>query len=116
MIRQEILGNAIRYWERGRLVFNIVLALIVAAIFFQAWPESKNALTFGTAQALFILAVLANIAYSVVYVVDLFVQYSELRATWLRFRWILFVIGLLFAAILTNFMATTLFNQPLPPR
>ena len=91
---REILSDAIRYWERARLLYNVVLAAIVTALFFLAWPESKAAFSFDTAQTLFVLAVLANVALCSAYVVDVFVQHSELRATWLRYRWMLFVVGL----------------------
>ena len=110
MTLQEILSDAIRFWEWARLLYNAVLALIVAGIFFMAWPDSRAALTFDTAQILFVLAVLANGAFCAAYVVDVFAQYSGLRATWLRFRWVLLVVGLLFAAVLTNFIAVGLFQ------
>jgi hypothetical protein len=112
-ILQEILSDAIRFWERARLLFNAVLAVIVVLVFFLAWPASKASLSFDTMQTLFVLAVLANVAYCSAYVVDVFAQFSGLRSTWRRFRWLLFVLGLLFAAVITNVISSGLF--PVPP-
>jgi len=122
MTFREIVSDSIRYWERMRLFYNAALILVAAAVFYLAWPESRAAVSVDTAQTLFLLAVLANVAYCSAYVVDLFAQYSSLRPVWLRYRWVLLVVGILFAAILTNFISSGLFhtqamqpNQPLEP-
>jgi len=111
LTRQEAFTNAIRFWERGRIVYNVVLALIVVAYFAAGWPESKAGLTFNLVQGLFVLAVLANIAYCAAYPVDVFAQMSGLRDTWLRYRWVLFAIGLVFASIITRFVAQSMFTN-----
>ncbi len=54
---------------------------------------------------MFILAVLANVAYCAACVVDIPAQLSGFSATWWRYRWILFAVGLLFAGIITRFVA-----------
>ena len=56
------------------------------------------------------LAVIANIAYCTAYVVDIFVQASGFRELWQRYRKLLFVIGTLFAAIITRFIAMGMFG------
>jgi hypothetical protein len=56
--------------------------------------------------------VLANIAYCAAYVPDLLMQLSDVRSTWLRVRWMLFAIGLAFAAIIARFIAMALFGIP----
>ena len=53
---------------------------------------------------MFILAVLANIAYCAAYAVDLFGQHSGLRETWRRRRWVLLVVGTAFAAVAAHFV------------
>jgi len=60
---RDILGNAIRYWERRRILYNAVLLIVVLLCFIAAWPASKQALHFDSLLTLFILAVLANVAY-----------------------------------------------------
>jgi hypothetical protein len=54
---------------------------------------------------LVMLAVLANVAYCAAYPVDVFVQMSGLRETWRSSRWVLFLIGMIFAGILTRWIA-----------
>src|SRR5215203_4869639 len=79
-------ANALRYWEPRRLVFNGVLALVVLAHFIVWWPGSRAKLTFDLALGVFLLAVLANIAYCAAYLGDLFVQFSGLHEPWKRGR------------------------------
>jgi hypothetical protein len=47
------------------------------------------------------LAGLANIFYSVAYVIDLPLQFTSIRNVWQRRRWILWTIGMLFAILIT---------------
>jgi hypothetical protein len=106
---RETLTDAIRYWEPRRLLFNGVLALIVAGYFVAGWPASKTSVTFDQALFFFILAVLANICYCAAYLGDVFVQLSGFRDVWHRWRWLLFTIGTLFAATITRFFAMGFF-------
>ena len=96
-------ANALRYWEPRRLVYNGVLAAVVIAEFAVAWPGSRDRLSFDNLVGLFFLAVLANVAYCAVYIVDLFVQFSGLDAAWQRGRVVLLVVGTAFAAAITHF-------------
>ncbi len=107
---RDAVTNAIRYWERRRIIYNLVLAAIVVGFFASNLPASKAHLSLDLAQTLFILAVLANAAYCAAYPVDIFAQLSAVRTTWLRFRWVLFVTGLLFASIITRVFAQSMFN------
>ena len=96
---KDILTDAIRYWERGRIVYNLVLTSLVAAICLKDLPAALGHVSFEAAQRLFILVVIANVLYCAAYIVDVAVQFSELRQTWCRWRWVLFVIGTIFASI-----------------
>jgi hypothetical protein len=98
-------ADAMRYWEPRRLVYNTVMLLVVFAHYFAGWPDSRAALTRDTLFMLFVLAVLANIAYCAAYAVDLFVQYSDLRQAWSRWRGLLLAIGTAFAAILAHYFS-----------
>jgi hypothetical protein len=96
-------ADALRYWEPRRAVYNLVLLAVVAVHIVAGWPASKLLLTRDTLFVFFILAVLANVAYCAVYAVDLFVQFSELRGTWTRWRWTVLLVGTAFAAAITHF-------------
>jgi hypothetical protein len=108
---RESLTSAIGYWERRRIVFNIVLAAIVLAYFGIHYPASKTVLSVNFALILFILAVLANIAYCAAYFVDVFAQSSGYREEWQKRRWILFLVGMLFAGVITRFFAMGMFQS-----
>jgi hypothetical protein len=106
---RDAMTSAIAYWERARIVYNVVLALVVVGHFAAAWPGSRSKITLDLAQVLFLGAVLANVAYCAAYPVDVFAQLSAFRAPWLRLRWLLLVVGIACAAILTRIVSLGLF-------
>lgn len=103
-------ADGLRYWEPRRLIFNGVLALVVLVHFFTAWPASRDRLSFDLMLGIFFLAVLANICYCAVYLVDLFVQFSGLHAAWRLGRVVLLSVGTAFAATIAHFFAKGLFG------
>ena len=107
---REYFTNAIRFWEPRRVIYNAVLATIVSAYFAIDYPASKGRLSIDFILVLFLLAVVANIAYCAAYLVDVFVQASGFREVWQRSRWVLFAIGTAFAAIITRFVAMGMFH------
>lgn len=111
---REYLSNAIRYWEPRRM-YNLLLAAIVVIHFVRELPFSKTVLQFNTLLLLFLLAVLANVAYCAAYVPDVFAQMSGVRDSWLRYRWVVFLIGLAFAAVLTHFWSLAMFAHTQVP-
>jgi hypothetical protein len=108
---RDYLGDAIRYWEPRRLLYNLLLTAIVVIHFVTGLPFSKTAMQFDALLLLFVLAVLANVAYCTAYVPDVFAQMSSLRSSWLRYRWALFLVGLAFAAVLTHFWSSGMFGH-----
>jgi hypothetical protein len=107
---RDYLADAIRYWEPRRILYNLLLAAIVAIHFVKGLPLSKNVAQFNAVLLLFVLAVLANVAYCAAYVPDVFAQMSSLRDSWLRYRWAVFVVGLAFAGILAHFWSSAMFG------
>jgi hypothetical protein len=101
---QEILTDAIRYWEPRRMAYNLVLVIVVASVFGWNWPASAERVSADLLQKLFVLAVLANAAYCAAYAIDVAAQWSAFRPTWRRYRWVLFGIGVVFAGILARFI------------
>ena len=99
----DLAGEAIRYWERRRPLYDLALLAVVLAHFIAAWPGSMLLLKPDPLLMLFGLAVLANVAYCAAYAVDLFVQFSGARASWMRWRWTLLLVGTAFAAVLAHF-------------
>jgi hypothetical protein len=99
----------IRYWELRRLLYNFLLFVVVVLTLWPSLPSYKSVITIDSILWLFLLAVLANVAYCAAYLVDIFVQASAFRAQWQQFRWLLFTLGAAFAAVLTRYLAITLF-------
>jgi hypothetical protein len=107
---REALTNSLRYWEPRRLIYNLALLLVVAAAYVAGLPASRHAVSAESMLVLFILAVLANVAYCAAYVPDLVLQYSAFRSAWLRGRWMLLVLGTLFASAIAYFFVAGMFG------
>ncbi len=112
---RDALTNAIRYWEPRRILYNGILTGIVLTYFGLNYPVSKRMLSVDSLLLIFILAVLANIAYCAAYVADVFAQLSACRFTWLRYRWILLVTGMLFAGTVTRWFSIAFFSSTANP-
>ena len=104
-------ANALRYWEPRRIVYNLALGGVVVAHAAAAWPASRDKLSIDLLLGMFILAVLANIAYCAVYAADLFVQFAGLDAAWRRGRVMLLIVGTAFAATITHFILQGTFGS-----
>ncbi|MGC1107935.1 MAG: hypothetical protein WA876_15505 [Candidatus Acidiferrales bacterium] len=96
-----ILDDALRYWERRRIPYNLVLVAVVVAWAVTARSHFHLPL-WGLCLLLFVMAALANVLYSAAYGVDILIQRSSFRDLWRRRRWILWVAGMLLAVALAN--------------
>src|SRR6267378_934582 len=105
---RDLLTDALRYWEPRRIVYNAALFLVVVGRLVSEWPASSAAITFDNFVSLFILGVLANVAYCAAYVVDLGVQHSTLRETWRPLRKYLLLMGVLFGCALAYFISRSM--------
>jgi hypothetical protein len=101
--------DAIKFWEPFRLLYNLALVAVVITYFAIGYPLSKSVISVDFCLGLFLLAVIANIAYCAAYIVDIFAQASGFREVWRQYRKLLFVIGTLFAAVITRFVAMGMF-------
>ena len=102
---REITSNAIRFWETGRIAYNLVLVVVVGFYFVAGWPGSRQALTMDGVFTFILLAVMANLLYCAAYLPDFFAQLSAFRQVWLKLRFALLALGVLVAAILTRWVA-----------
>lgn len=107
---RERLTDGIRYWEPRRILYNVVLAAIVMFYFAVSYPASRRALSLDEILLVFLMAVLANVAYCAAYVPDVFAQSSGLSESWRKYRWIVLAIGLVFAGIITRFISIAMFS------
>ena len=100
---RSILTDAIRYWERGRIAYNLVLAGIVLGWFALTWPHFRPAFNLQLIGFLFVFALLANVCYCAAYIGDIPLQHSSFQRQWRRWRWGLWLVGTLFASLLANY-------------
>jgi hypothetical protein len=92
-------ANAVAFWERGRLGFNGVLALLVFA-----FAAAANAwVVIGqNVGVLFALGVMANVLYCAIYPVDLLMQATPLADQWRTYRWVVWLAGMALAILLAG--------------
>lgn len=86
---------AVRYWEPRRIAYNAVLTTIVVFNFARVWPRSRVVLAAKPIGMLFVLALIANLAYSTAYLFEL-----ALDPPSPGYRRTTFISGTLFAAAL----------------
>jgi len=96
-------SSAARFWELRRIFYNLVLFVVTVTWVVTTWPHFCPAFTLEIIPPLTVLALLANVCYSAVYLVELPLVRSTLQASWLRWRWALWVAGTLFAVVLENY-------------
>ena len=99
---RDALTDALGYWERRRLAYNLLLAAVVVAVYCLAPARPAPRLDM----------LMQNVLYCAAYLVDIGVQCSGFRDAWLRRRWLLLAIGSLFAAVLAQFVARGMFGWP----
>jgi len=105
-------ADALKYWEPRRVIYNAVLAAVVLGHLLVGWPDSMARLSVNVLLGFFFLGVLANVCYCAVYVVDLFVQFSGLRAAWAKGRVVVLSVGTAFAAVIAHFFCTNIVGVP----
>lgn len=106
----KFISDAIGYWEPRRIAYNGILLAVLLATRFLSPGATTQTSSFQMLQQLFLLAVLANVAYCAAYPLDLFFQYSDFRETWRRMRWMLLLVGTMSGAILDHFISLGLFG------
>jgi hypothetical protein len=97
--------DAIRFWETRRIVYNLALTAVAVYCVVRTWPHFRPAIDPSSILPILVLAGLANLCYSAAYVIEALVQAPEgapaagppPAGTWRRRRWILWLLGTLFA-------------------
>ncbi len=99
----EIFSDAVRFWETRRVIYNVVVAAVFVGWVVLTWPHFREANRLQALLFLFTFFVAANVCYSAVYVVDVPMQSSFLRARWQRWRLSLWLVGTSVAFVFTNY-------------
>lgn len=97
------LRDAARFWEPRRLWYNAVLVAIVVLWVVFTWPHFRPAMTLAALGKMTVLAILANLCYCAGYAFEGFIQPLVSREYWRRLRYVVWVAGMLFAILLSNY-------------
>jgi hypothetical protein len=101
---RDALHEAARFWERGRIGYNLALILLSGVWVVRTWPHFRPAVVRPHLPEALALAGLANLCYSAAYLVELGLDQSsaahETRRRWRRRLW---VAGTLFALLLAQY-------------
>jgi hypothetical protein len=97
------LGRAVRFWEPLRVLYNAVLMVFALLWLIGTWPHFRPAFTLIDLAQLAVLALLANVCYSVAYLVDVAMQWSGVTGEQRMLRWTVWSAGLLLAVVLENY-------------
>jgi len=100
---RTVFKDAARYWELRRIPYNLVLAAVVAGWLALTWPHFRPAVVPHSFLLLLVLAALANLCYCAAYLADVPMQISGVRVVWRRWRWNLWLAGMLLAVLLANY-------------
>jgi hypothetical protein len=106
---KAVTTDAIKFWEKCRIIYNIVLGLIVIGFIIYGLINDMEINFIDAFTSVFILAVIANVLYTTAYIPDLFVQLSDFRDIWRKYRWILFLVGLILAGLYTIMISHSMF-------
>ena len=107
---REIITDSIKYWEKRRIAYNLILAAIVLCSALSS-GAAINTVWWWLAVMLhlFVYAVIANMLYCSAYLVDFFFQLSAFQIVWRKGRIALFVVGTLLASIFAWLAANIIF-------
>lgn len=107
---REITTDAIAFWEKGRLLYNGILLLVVLLFYVNALVKEVDIHYFATIVAIYVLAIMANILYCVSYIVDFFMQLSAFQGVWRKRRWMLLATGVILGAVLAAVASHDIFR------
>ena len=96
-------AGAVRFWEKGRILYNVALCIVVMLWLALTWPHFRPAMNLVALAKMAVLALLANGCYCAAYVAEFFIQGAIPSGLWRRFRIALWIPGMLFALLLENY-------------
>jgi hypothetical protein len=96
-------GEAARFWEPRRIWYNVALFAVVLLWLGLTWPHFRPALTLEAFGKMTVLALLANVCYCAAYLVEFFVQSLPSDGGRRRFRWAVWILGMLLALLVENY-------------
>ena len=106
---EQILNNIVKWWEKKRLWFNIILAVIGIGMIIIINPYYFG---FKDFLGIIIWGIGANIFFSLGILAEIFdLYYLKSRLSLKNFRWIFLIIGTLFSSCYTMMTILNYYNQ-----
>jgi len=105
MVSPPDLADAARFWERGRVIYNMAMFLVVYAAMTErmaAAPVHRIHEVLGQWPALVLWAAIANVLYSAAYALEIAAQLTPFRQFWRDARWFALASGTLLAMLLAS--------------
>lgn len=96
-------SEAVRFWEPRRFWYNAALFVVVLLWLRLTWPHFRPALTLDALGKMLVLALLANVCYCAAYVVEAGIQAISSDIARRRFRWAVWILGMLLALLIENY-------------
>lgn len=95
------LADAARFWERRRVVYNVLLTIVTLGWIAFTWPHFRPAFTWLNLGRLMLLALIANALYCAAYAADVVLLAFPSART--RLRQAVWIAGTVFAVVFTNY-------------
>lgn len=95
--------SALHFWEPRRLWYNAALFAVVLLWLIFTWPHFRPALTLDALGKMLVLALLANVCYCAVYLVEFLLRAVSSDTARRRFRWAVWILGMLLAVLIENY-------------
>jgi len=112
----NILIKPWRHWETRRLIYNGALALVALTWLVLTWPHFRPAFNIRAGTALLVLALLANVLYSAVYVVEFLADLLPAPLARLHWRGIAWALGTMLALAMEMYwIADEIYPHPQGP-
>jgi hypothetical protein len=92
-----------RFWEPRRILYNAALVGLALGWVVLTWPHFRPAVVIPHTPEILVLTGLANLCYCAAYLVEICFHQSPARASWLRWRWGLWLAGTLLALLIAQY-------------
>ena len=96
-------ARAVVYWERRRIVYNVVLAAGVVAWVVLSWPHFRPVMTWFALGQLLILGAIANLLFCAAYLAEGAIQIVGTATARRRLRAVVWIGGMVFALLLESY-------------
>ena len=106
------IANAVRFWEQRRIAYNLLLTVAFVGWGVVNWRFLRGAFSFVHFAQLAVLALIANVLYSAVYLAELCFKDSA-ASKWHDWRWGIWIIGTLFAILVESYWVNDEIIAPL---